>query len=310
MAEWVSPTGLSTSVGSVRLKAPVMTASGTVGHGTELARYLRPAELGAVVVKSMKAAPWEGNPAPRLHPTPAGMINSVGLQGPGLEHWLEHELPGLEATGSTIVASIWGNTVDEYSKAAAALKDAPPAVVALEVNVSCPNLEDRSRMFAHSTSATSEAMAATAGCGRPRWAKLSPNAPDIAEIAAAARSGGAEAVVLTNTLLAMVIDPKTRRPVLGAKRGGLSGAAMRPVAVRAVYDVREAFPGLPIIGVGGVTSGIDVVEYLLAGACAVQVGTATFADPRAPRRILSEFEQWCDRNGVECLSDLIGSAHG
>ncbi|MYA73774.1 MAG: dihydroorotate dehydrogenase [Acidimicrobiaceae bacterium] len=301
---------LSTSVGSVKLKAPVLTASGTVGYGAEFARYLRPAELGAVVVKSMKATPWEGNPAPRVHPTPAGMINSVGLQGSGVHHWLEHELPDLEATGAAIVASIWGNTIDEYSKAADALADASPAVVALEVNVSCPNLEDRSRMFAHSTSATSDAIEATAGCGRPRWAKLSPNAPDIAEIAAAAHSAGAEAVVLTNTLLAMVIDPKTRRPVLGAKRGGLSGAAMRPVAVRAVYDVHEAASGLPIVGVGGVTCGIDVVEYLLAGACAVQVGTATFADPRAPRRILSEFEQWCDRHEVERPGDLIGEAHG
>ena len=301
---------LSTSVGSVKLKAPVLTASGTVGYGAEFARYLRPAELGAVVVKSMKATPWDGNPAPRVHPTPAGMINSVGLQGSGVHHWLEHELPDLEATGAAIVASIWGNTIDEYSKAADALADAPSAVVALEVNVSCPNLEDRSRMFAHSTSATADAIEATAGCGRPRWAKLSPNAPDIAEIAAAAHSAGAEAVVLTNTLLAMVIDPKTRRPVLGAKRGGLSGAAMRPVAVRAVYDVHEAASGLPIVGVGGVTCGIDVVEYLLAGACAVQVGTATFADPRAPRRILSEFEQWCDRHEVESPGDLIGEAHG
>ncbi|MCY3850245.1 MAG: dihydroorotate dehydrogenase [Acidimicrobiaceae bacterium] len=301
---------LSTAVGSVKLKAPVLTASGTVGYGAEFARYLRPAELGAVVVKSMKATPWEGNPAPRVHPTPAGMINSVGLQGSGVHHWLEHELPDLEATGAAIVASIWGNTIDEYSKAADALADAPPAVVALEVNVSCPNLEDRSRMFAHSAGATSDAIEASAGCGRPRWAKLSPNAPDISEIAAAAHSAGAEAVVLTNTLLAMVIDPKTRRPVLGAKRGGLSGAAMRPVAVRAVYDVREAVPELPIVGVGGVASGIDVVEYLLAGACAVQVGTATFADPRAPRRILSEFEQWCDRHEVGRPSDLIGAAHG
>ncbi len=300
---------LSTSVGSVKLKAPVLTASGTVGYGAEFARYLRPAELGAVVVKSMKTTPWEGNPAPRVHPTPAGMINSVGLQGLGVEHWLEHELPPLEATGATIVASIWGNTIDEYRQAADALAQAPSCVVALEVNVSCPNLEDRSRMFAHSAGATSDAIAATAGCGRPRWAKLSPNAPDIAEIAVAAHAAGAEAVVLTNTLLAMVINPETRRPVLGAKRGGLSGAAMRPVAVRAVYDVHEAMSALPIVGVGGVASGIDVVEYLLAGACAVQVGTATFADPRAPRQILGEFEQWCDRHDVTHSSDLVGAAH-
>ena len=301
---------LSTSVGSVKLSAPVLTASGTVGYGAEFARYLRPAELGAVVVKSMKATPWDGNPAPRVHPTAAGMINSVGLQGLGVQHWLEHELPDLEATGATVVASIWGNTIDEYRQAADALAEAPSCVVALEVNVSCPNLEDRSRMFAHSAQATAEAIEATASFGRPRWAKLSPNAPDIAEIAAAADTAGAEAVVLTNTLLAMVINPETRRPVLGARRGGLSGAAMHPVAVRAVYDVHEAIPTLPIVGVGGVTSGVDVVEFLLAGASAVEVGTATFADPRAPRRILREFQQWCDRHGVTQLGDLVGAAHG
>lgn len=302
-------TDLSTSVGSVKLKAPVLTASGTVGHGAEFARYLRPEELGAVVVKSMKATPWEGNPPPRVHPTPAGMINSVGLQGLGVQNWLEHELPELEATGAAVVASIWGNTVDEFRQAADALATAAPCVVALEVNVSCPNLEDRSRMFAHSVEATAAAVEASAGCGRPLWAKLSPNAADIAEIAAAAQSAGAEAVVLTNTLLAMVIDPETLRPVLGAKRGGLSGAAMRPVAVRAVYDVHEANPDLPIVGVGGVTSGSDVVEFLAAGASAVEVGTATFADPRAPRRILAEFEQWCDRHEVTRIRDLVGGAH-
>ncbi len=302
-------TDLTTSVGSVSLKAPVLTASGTVGHGAEFARYLRPSELGAIVVKSMKATPFQGNPAPRVHPTPAGMINSVGLQGPGVSHWLEHELPDLQTSGAAVVASIWGNTVDEYRQAAEALSAAPSCVVAVEVNVSCPNLEDRSRMFSHSAQATADAIEVTSRCGRPRWAKLSPNAPDIAEVAAAAHSAGAEAVVLTNTLLAMVIDPKTRRPVLGAKRGGLSGEAMRPVAVRAVFDVHEAIPTLPIVGVGGVASGVDVVEFLLAGASAVEVGTATFADPRAPRRILDEFKKWCERHDVRQLSELIGAAH-
>ena len=298
-------TDLTTSVGSVSLRAPVLTASGTVGHGAEFARYLRPAEIGALVVKSMKATPFGGNRAPRVHPTPAGMINSVGLQGPGVSHWLEHELPDLQSAGATVVASIWGNTVEEYRQAAEALAAAPSCVVAVEVNVSCPNLEDRSRMFSHSAQATAEAIEATGRCGRPRWAKLSPNAPDIAEIAAAAHSAGAQAVVLTNTLLAMVIDPETRRPVLGAARGGLSGAAMRPVAVRAVYDVHEAIPALPIVGVGGVSNGVDVVEFLLAGASAVEVGTATFADPRAPRRILSELERWCERNRIRRLAELI-----
>ncbi len=299
----------STTVGSLTLRAPVLTASGTAGHGAEFARYLDPASLGAVVVKSMKAGDWPGNPAPRVHPTSSGMVNSVGLQGKGVAHWLAHDLPPLLDTGAAVVASIWGGSVDEYRQAAEALAEAPEGVVAVEVNVSCPNLEDRSRMFAHCPNATAEVMAATAAVGRPRWAKLSPNAADLAEIASAAADAGAEAVVLTNTLLAMVIDVETRRPVLGARRGGLSGAAMHPVAVRAVYDVHEARPDLPIIGVGGVSSGADVVEFLLAGASAVQVGTATFADPRAPRKILNDFEKWCDRHGVQSVSELIGGAH-
>lgn len=302
-------TDLATAVGSVSLRAPVLTASGTAGHGAEFARYLRPAELGAVVVKSMRATPFEGNPAPRLHPTPAGMINSVGLQGPAVSHWLEHELPDLRAAGATVVASIWGSTVEEYRQAAEALSAAPSCVAAVEVNVSCPNLEDRDRMFSHSARATAEAVEAAGPCGRPLWAKLSPDAPDIVEIAAAAQSAGAEAVVLTNTVPAMVIDTETRRPALGAKRGGLSGAAMRPVAVRAVYDVHEAIADLPIVGVGGVSAGVDVVEFLLAGASAVEVGTATFADPRAPLRILGEFERWCERRGVRQLAELVGAAH-
>lgn len=300
----------ATTVGSVRLRAPVLTASGTAGHGAEFAHYLRPDELGAVVVKSMKAGEWPGNPAPRVHPTAAGMLNSVGLQGRGVAHWLAHELPPLLATGASVVASIWGNTVDDYRAAADALAAAPAGVVAVEVNVSCPNLEDRSHMFAHSADATADALAATAGCGRPRWAKLSPNAPDLPEIALAARSAGAEAVVLTNTVLGMAIDVETRRPVLGASRGGLSGAAIHPVAVRAVFDVHEAVPDLPIVGVGGTTTGTDVVEFLLAGASAVEVGTATFADPRAPRRILGEFEHWCERHGVAAVEELIGAGHG
>ncbi|MEM9466284.1 MAG: dihydroorotate dehydrogenase [Actinomycetota bacterium] len=300
---------LSTTVGSVALRAPVMTASGTAGHGAEFANYLDPASLGAVVVKSMKADEWAGNPAPRVHPTAAGMINSVGLQGKGVPHWLEHDLPALLETGAAVVASIWGSSVDDYARAAEALADAPAEVVAVEVNVSCPNLEDRGSMFAHSAASTAAVIEVARAVGRPMWAKLSPNAADLPEIAIAAHEAGAEAVVLTNTLLGMVIDIDTRRPVLGARKGGLSGAAMHPVAVRAVYDVHEAAPELPIVGVGGTSSGADVVEFLLAGASAVEVGTATFADPRAPRRILAEFEQWCDRHGVRTVSELIGGAH-
>jgi len=303
-------TDLATLVGSVSLPAPVLTASGTAGHGAELANYFDLSSIGAVVVKSLRHEPWSGNPAPRVHSTTAGMINSVGLQGPGVAAWIADDLPALVRSGARVVASIWGGSVDDYRLAAEALADAPPEVVAVEVNVSCPNLEDRRKMFAHSASATAEVIEATEACNRPRWAKLSPNVADIVEIASAASEAGAEAVVLINTLLAMAIDIDTRRPILGAVRGGMSGTAVHPVAVRAVFDVHEALPDLPIVGVGGTSSGADVVEFLLAGASAVEVGTATFADPRAPHRILGELQQWCRRHGVQRLDDLIGEAHG
>ena len=306
-------TDLATAVGSVALRAPVMTASGTSGHGVELAPYGALSDLGAVVVKSLSDRPWPGNPSPRLHPLRAGasgMINSVGLQGPGVERWLDEDLPALVGTGADVVASIWGDTVDGYARAADLLAAAPPQIVAVEVNVSCPNTEDGMRMFAHSADATSTVMAATAGCGRPRWAKLSPNTPELVAVAAAAVRGGAEAVVLTNTLAGLVIDLQERRPALGGLRGGVSGAALHPVAVRAVYDVREALPELPIVGVGGVASGADAVEMLLAGASAVQVGTAIFADPRAPWRVLADLREWCRDSGVKQIDELIGAAHG
>ncbi len=304
--------GLAAQVGSVELRAAVMTASGTSGHGAELAPYGALGDLGAVVVKSLSDGPWPGNPAPRLHPLrfpAAGMINSVGLQGPGVAGWLDEDLPALIESGADVVASIWGGTVDAYRRAAELLAPGPPQIVAVEVNVSCPNTEDGMRMFAHSTEATEAVLAATAGCGRPRWAKLSPNTPDLVAVAAAAVSGGAEALVLTNTLSGMVIDIDRRRPALGGLRGGVSGAALHPVAVRAVYDVHEALPAASIIGVGGVSSGADAVEMLMAGASAVQVGTATFADPRAPWRVLAELERWCGHAGVGRLDELIGAAH-
>ncbi len=303
---------MTTSVGSVELRAPVMTASGASGHGAELAPYGPLSDLGAVVVKSLSDKPWPGNPAPRLHPlrAAAGMVNSVGLQGSGTSSWVEDDLPALVREGADVVASIWGDTVDGYRRAADSLAEAPPQVVAVEVNVSCPNTEDGMCMFAHSAEATAAALAATAGCGRPRWAKLSPNTHELVAVAAAAVDGGAEAVVLTNTLAGMVIDIDSRRPVLGALRGGVSGAALRPVAVRAVYDVSEALPDVPVVGVGGVACGVDAVEMLQAGASAVQVGTAIFADPRAPWRVLAELREWCRRVGVQRIEELIGAAHG
>ena len=300
---------LVTPVGSVRLPNPVMTASGTAGYGDELGRYLDLGALGAVVVKSMSPSPWAGNPPPRLHETPLGMINSVGLQNGGVDAWLTHELPALERCGARVVASIWGFSVEEYAKAAAALADAGPAVVAVEINVSCPNIEDRRRMFGHSPSATAAVVAATAACGRPRWVKLSPNVTDLAEIAGAALEAGAEALTLINTVMGMSIDPETRRSRLGGGGGGLSGPAIHPVAVRAVYECRAAFPQAAIVGVGGVTGGADAIELILAGASAVQVGTATFADPRAPSRVLADVRSWCDRHGVSRITELIGASH-
>ena len=300
---------LTTRLGSLVLPNPVMTASGTAGHGHELADHLDPALLGAVVVKSLHAEPWDGNPAPRVHATPAGMLNSVGLQGPGVEAWLEHDLPDLLATGARVVASIWGRTVEEFARAAELLAGAPKEVVAVEVNASCPNLEDRRALFAHSTTATAEVVAAAAAAGRPLWAKLSPNTPDLPDVAAAAVAAGAEAVTVANTVLGMVIDTEARRPLLGAGRGGLSGPAIRPVAVRAVFDTHEALPDVPIIGVGGVASAVDAVEFLMAGASAFQVGTATFADPAAPALILRDLGRWCDNHGVAHLSELLGAAH-
>lgn len=295
---------LATTVGTVALPAPVMTASGTAGHGTELAAYGALAALGAVVVKSLAAAPWPGNPAPRLHPAAGGgMVNHVGLQGPGVAAWREHDLPGLAASGARVVASLWGRTVDEFAEAAALLAGAP-AVVAVEVNVSCPNLEDRSRMFAHSATATAEAVDACAAAGVPRWAKLSPNAGNLCEIAGAALGAGAEALTLVNTLLAAGVDVDGRR----AWNGGLSGPPLHAVALRAVRDCRRAFPDAGIVGVGGVASGREALALLMAGADAVQVGTATFADPRAPWKVQGELARWCRRHRVRRLRDVVGAA--
>ena len=296
------------SVGGVRLRNPVMTASGTAGHGTELAPFLDLSGLGAVVVKSLAAYEWAGNPAPRVHPTPLGMLNAVGLQGPGVERWLVDDLPALLDVGATVVASIWGRSVDDYAAAAAALARAPAEVVAVEVNLSCPNLEGRGGIFAHDAELSARVVAATEVARRPRWAKLSPNTDRLVEVAAACAASGAEAVTLVNTLLGMVYDERTLRPALGNGGGGLSGRAIHPVAVRAVHDVHAAHPDLPIVGVGGVGSGWDATELLLAGATAVQVGTATFADPRAPASVLDGLVRWAAAAGVTRLAEITALA--
>jgi len=301
-----------TQVGAVELANPVMTASGTSGHGAELDASFPLARLGAVVVKSLAAMPWPGNPSPRLAEAGSGMLNSVGLQGPGVEAWLASDLPALQRTGARVVASIWGRTPGEYEKAAALLASAPADVVAIEVNLSCPNLDGGAHLFAHDPHATATAIAAVvAASDRPVWAKLSAHVTEVVAIAAAAEQAGADAVTVTNTLLAMAIDPETRRYALGsgAAGGGLSGPAIHPVAVRAVHDVHAALPSLPVVGVGGVQRATDAIELMLAGASAVQVGTATFANPRAPLDVLEGIEDWCARHGVGKVSELIGGAH-
>lgn len=298
---------LEVAVGSTTFASPVMCASGTAGHGVELGSYFDLGDAGAVVVKSLLHEPWAGNPAPRVHSTDAGMINSVGLQGPGVLRWIDEDLPQLIASGASTVVSIWGRSIEEYARAADMLGPVAEHITALEVNVSCPNVEDRDRIFAHSVDATHDAIAATAGAGVPRWAKLSPNLADVVPIAAAAQRGGAEAVTVANTMIGLAIDIENRTPRLGKGRGGLSGPAIRPIAVRAVNDVATSIPDLPVIGCGGIVHGVDAIEFLMAGACAVQVGTATFADPRAVVRIRDEIERWCVRNNVAAVTDLVGA---
>jgi dihydroorotate dehydrogenase (NAD+) catalytic subunit len=295
---------LSTTVGAVTLRSAVLTASGTSGHDDELAAYGDLTELGAVVVKSLAAFEWKGNRPPRVVPAGSGMLNAVGLQGPGVAAWREDGLPRLRARGASVVASIWGRTVDEFAAAADELAGAD--VVAVEVNVSCPNLHDGSEMFAHSPEATALAVAAARRSGLPCWVKLSPTTERLVDVARAAVDAGADALVLVNTLRGLVIDVEQRTQVLGAGEGGLSGPPLHPVALHWVARCRAALPATPIVGVGGVCSAREVVAFVLAGADAVEVGTASLANPRAPWVVLDDTKKWCARHGVARLRDLKG----
>src|SRR5438105_3811218 len=301
---------LTCRLGPLTLPNPIVTASGTYGHGDEVARLGDPARLGAVTAKSLSPYPWEGNPAPRVWEATAGMLNSVGLQNPGVEAWLEHDLPLLLDRGARVIVSIWGRAVDDYAKAAAALAPALPRLTAVEVNVSCPNLEDRGHMFAAHPDATAAAVGSVLDQLEPTtpvFAKLSPNVTDLVAVAAAAVGAGAAGLTLINTVLGLAIDAETRRPRLGAGGGGLSGPAIKPVALRAVADVARALPGTPIIGTGGVRTGLEAVEMLLAGASAVGVGTATFFDPRAAEEVAAGLARWCAEHGVARSADLVGA---
>ena len=262
--------------------------------------------LGALVTKSLSVEPWAGNSAPRVTEVAAGMLNSVGLQGPGIAAWLAADLPAARSAGARVVASIWGTSTDQFGQASQMLQGQD--LLAVEINVSCPNVEDRSSMFGHSAKGTAAVVDACRGA-LPLWVKLSPNVPDLVTIASAAVEAGAAALVLTNTLLGLSLDAVSGRPTLGNGGGGLSGPAVHPVAIRAVYECRKALPEVPIIGVGGIRSGVEALEFLHAGAQAVEVGTATFRDPRAPWKIARQLDQALLRAGHLSTREAIGYAH-
>ena len=298
-------------VGSVTLANPVMTASGTAGYGTELGAYFDLAELGAIVVKSLAAYEWAGNPAPRLHPTPGGMLNAVGLQGPGVPYWLDHVLPDLVRTDATVVASIWGRTVDEFARAADLLATAPPEVVAVEVNLSCPNLDHGAAIFAHDADESAAVVAATAGCGRPRWAKLSANTDRIVDVARRRRSQRAPRRSRASTRCSACRSTRRRvgRPSAPAGAGCPDGPSTPSPCAPSTTSTWRCLT-VPIVGVGGVASGWDGAELLLAGATAVQVGTATFADPRARRGRCSESWRRGRISGGQLSPRAASTSHG
>jgi dihydroorotate dehydrogenase (NAD+) catalytic subunit len=302
---------LRTRLGHVELPNPILTASGCAGAGRELAHYIDVAKIGAIVTKSVMLDPRAGRPTPRMAETPSGMLNSIGLQGPGIDAFLQRDLPWLLSRGARAVVSIAGRTVDEYADLAGRLTDAS-GVTAVEVNISCPNVEDRGQVFACDPAASAAVIAAVRGRLRydvPVFAKLSPDVTDIVEVARACVEAGADGLSMINTLLGLVIDTDTMRPVLAGSTGGLSGPAIRPIAVRCVWQVRAALPDVPIIGMGGVRTGRDALELILAGAAMVGVGTAIFHDPSACARILRELEEELASRGIERLADVIGLAH-
>ena len=300
-------------LGSLALPNPVMTASGTSGHGNELDAFFNLSDLGAVVVKSLAHFEWKGNLPLRVTPCSGGMLNSVGLAGPGIDVWIDQYLPALVQSGARVVASIWGRSVSDYVRAAEKLvqnKYAVENIIAVELNVSCPNLEDSRYMFSHSAATTGKVVSEFKNaCNVPIWTKLSPNVPNIIDIASAALEAGSESLTLVNTLIGMAIDIESRKPKLGGITGGLSGPALHPVALRCVYECRREFPEAAIVGVGGISGVESALEMIMAGANAIQVGTATFVDPKAPMKVLVELQSWCNENGVEKITDLVGVSH-
>ena len=297
-------TDMSVDFCGLRFKNPVVAASGTFGFGREYAEFFDISSLGGVCVKGMTPEARPGNPPPRAAETPMGMLNSVGLQNPGVDAFIESELPYLRGFDTVVIANISGNTAEEYAKMAEKLSAA--AVDMIEVNVSCPNVEAGGMHFGTSAGGVAEATKAVKSRSKvPVMVKLSPNVTDIAEMARAAESAGADAVSLINTILAMRIDIATRKPILRNNTGGLSGPAVFPVAVRMVWQVSQAVK-IPILGVGGVSSGGDAVEMMLAGASLVGVGTACFSDPYAHLKIIEGVAGYMSRYGLKTASELTG----
>ena len=298
-------TDLSVQLGSLRLKNPVIAASGTFGYGEELNDYFPVEKLGAVSTKGLSLKPRDGNPMPRIVETPSGMINAIGLQNVGIEAFIRDKLPFLEKRGVVVIANIFGNTLDEYVEIARML-DAT-SVQAVELNISCPNVKAGGMEFGNDPKMAAKVTEAVRQAFRRHlMVKLSPNVTSIVEIAKGVESAGADSLSMINTITAMVINTKTRRPMIANRVGGLSGPAIRPIAVRMVAQTYPQVK-IPIVGIGGIVNANDALEFFIAGAAAIQIGTATFMAPDACSRILDEIESYLAENGIARLGDLVGS---
>jgi dihydroorotate dehydrogenase (NAD+) catalytic subunit len=297
---------LSVTIGSLTLGNPVIAASGCFGYGVEYAELVDLASLGAVAVKGLFVNEREGHPAPRIVETPAGMLNAIGLQGIGVRRFIAEKLPELRRRGATVIVNICGSTLDEYVELARILSD-EEGVAALELNISCPNIKEGGITFGCSLNGTYQVVSAVRhATSLPVIPKLTPNVTDIASIARSAEDAGADAVSLVNTFLAMAIDIETRRPRLSNIVGGLSGPAIRPIAVRMVYECSQAVK-IPVIGMGGIADARDALEFMIAGASAVQVGTANFVDPFIWTKLLDGIREYMQRHGVRRVADLVGT---
>jgi dihydroorotate dehydrogenase (NAD+) catalytic subunit len=299
-------TDLSVSIGSLSLKNPVLTASGTFGYGLEFTPYLDLNRLGGIVVKGLYFSPRPGNPPPRLVETPSGLINAIGLPGLGVKRFSEEILPQLRSFNTAIIINVCGEDEDEYASVVDHLED-QGGISAYELNISCPNVNEGGSCPALDPKSTNSIVRAIKGrSSRPVITKLSPNVTDIVEIAISAQEAGSDAVSLVNTFLAMAIDPETRRAKLGNILGGLSGPAIKPIALRMVYQVARAIK-IPVIGIGGISTGLDALEYFIAGARAVEVGTANFIDPQNTLKIIEDIDSYCERKGIDRIEELVGT---